>query len=128
MNKTILATGAIFGVLAVILGALGAHALKTQLPESSLESFKTGVAYQMYHALFLLILGSVNTIDEKGRRIVFFLIAAGIFCFSFSIYALTTGPVVGLDFRVIGWITPVGGLLFIGGWVMFIYRVFRGFD
>lgn len=128
MNKTILATAGIFAMLAVIFGALGAHALKAQLSESALDSFKTGVAYQMYHALFLLVLGSVNTIGEKGRKTVFYLITAGIFCFSFSIYALTMGPLAGMDFSRIGWITPVGGALFIAGWALFIYRVFRGLD
>lgn len=128
MNKTIVGTGAILGMLAVILGALGAHALKTQLPEGALSSFKTGVAYQMYHALFLIILGSMNALTARTKRIVFYLIAGGVFCFSFSIYALTTGPLAGMDFSAIGWITPVGGMLLIGGWGLFFYRVLRGLN
>lgn len=128
MNKTIVVTGAILGMLAVILGALGAHALKEQLPESALSSFKTGVAYQMYHALFLLILGSMHQVGERTKRTVFYLILGGVLCFSVSIFALTTGPLAGLDFSPIGWITPVGGILLIGGWGLFIYRVFRGLN
>jgi uncharacterized membrane protein YgdD (TMEM256/DUF423 family) len=125
MNKTIAVTGAIFGLLAVILGALGAHTLKGHLPEGALESFKTGVAYQMYHALFLVILGSINLMGQSSKKHIFFLVTAGIICFSFSIYALTAGPLVGLDFSPFGWITPVGGILLIGGWGLFAYRLFR---
>ena len=125
MNKTILATGALFGFLAVVLGALGAHALKTVLNETSLDSFRTGVAYQMYHALFLLFLGSTTRLEDRAKKPVYFLVLAGILCFSFSIYALTTGPLAGLDFSSIGWITPVGGGLLISGWLLLLYRVFR---
>ena len=125
MNKTILATGALFGVLAVVLGALGAHALKTVLSDASLESFRTGVAYQMYHALFLLFLGSTTCLNDREKRPVYLLILAGVLCFSFSIYGLTTGPLAGLDFSPIAWITPLGGVLLISGWLLMLYRVFR---
>jgi uncharacterized membrane protein YgdD (TMEM256/DUF423 family) len=125
MNKTILATGVLFGLLAVVLGALGAHSLKTVLSETALESFRTGVAYQMYHALFLLFLGSTTRLEDRVKKPVYFLILAGVLCFSCSIYALTTGPLAGLDFSPIGWITPVGGVLLIGGWLLLLYRVFR---
>ena len=125
MNKTILATGVLFGVLAVVLGALGAHALKTVLSDASLESFRTGVAYQMYHALFLLFLGSTTYLNDREKRPVYLLILAGVLCFSFSIYGLTTGPLAGLDFSPIAWITPLGGVLLISGWLLMLYRVFR---
>lgn len=125
MNKTILATGALFGMLAVILGALGAHALKTILNDTSLESFRTGVAYQMYHALFLLFLGSTSYLKDREKRPVYFLILSGILCFSFSIYGLTAGPLAGMDFRSFAWVTPVGGVLLISGWLLLLYRVFR---
>lgn len=125
MNKTILATGALFGFLAVVLGALGAHALKALLSEEALDSFRTGVSYQMYHALFLLFLGSTSRVEDRVKKPVYYLMLAGILCFSFSIYALTTGPLAGLDFSPIGWITPVGGILLISGWLLLLYRVFR---
>ena len=125
MNKTILATGALFGILAVVLGALGAHALKPVLADTSLESFRTGVAYQMYHALFLLFLGSTTYLKDREKRPVYLLILAGVLCFSFSIYGLTTGPLAGLDFSPIAWITPLGGVLLISGWLLMLYRVFR---
>lgn len=125
MNKTILATGAIFGLLAVILGALGAHALKADLGNAALESYRTGVAYQMYHALFLLFLGGTPYLKEREKKPVYFLVLAGVCCFSFSIYGLTTGPLAGLDFGPVAWVTPVGGALLISAWVLLLYRVFR---
>jgi uncharacterized membrane protein YgdD (TMEM256/DUF423 family) len=128
MNKTIVGTGALFGILAVILGAFGAHFLKTRLPESNLDSFQTGVMYLMYHALFLLILGNINQLEARAQRIVFYLITGGAVLFSFSIIALTTGPLAGLDFSSIGWVTPIGGSLLIGGWGLFGYRIYRGLN
>ncbi len=128
MNKAIVGTGAILGVLAVLLGALGAHALKEKLGEPALDSFQTGVTYLMYHALFLLVLGGMKQLGDTDKKPVFLLVLAGVFCFSFSIFALTTGPLAGLDFSPIGWVTPIGGILLIAGWGWFIYRVFRGFN
>ena len=125
MNRTIMATGAILGLIAVVLGALGAHALKTTLSASALDSFRTGVTYQMYHALFLLILGGLNGLEEGVKKSIFYLILGGVVCFSFSIYALTTGPLAGLDFTGIAWITPLGGVLLISGWALLLYRVFK---
>ena len=125
MNKTILGTGAFFGFLAVVLGALGAHALQALLSAEALDSFRTGVSYQMYHALFLLFLGSTTRVEDRVKKPVYFLVLSGILCFSFSIYGLTTGPLAGLDFSPIGWITPVGGFLLVSGWLLLLYRVFR---
>ena len=125
MNKTILATAAFFGFLAVVLGALGAHYLKIVLSDASLESFRTGVAYQMYHALFLMFLGNTSYLQAREKRPVYLLILAGVLCFSFSIYGLTTGPLAGLDFSSIAWITPLGGILLMGGWLLMLYRVFK---
>ena len=125
MNRTILGTGAILGLLAVVLGALGAHALKTALAPSALDSFRTGVSYQMYHALFLLVLGSMPGLAEGEKKGIFYLILAGVVCFSLSIYALTTGPLADLDLSSLAWITPLGGLLLITGWGLLLYRVFK---
>lgn len=69
MDKKILSTGAIFGIIAIILGAFGAHALKKILPVEALVTFETGVRYQMYHALFLLFLGSLNDFPQKNKKI-----------------------------------------------------------
>ncbi len=125
MNKTILATAAFLGFLAVILGAMGAHALKASLAPSALESFQTAVEYQMYHALFLLFLGGQTRLPESSVRWIFRLVFAGVLCFSGSIYILSTQELSGMDFSAIAWITPLGGFLLISGWGMLFYRVLR---
>ncbi len=125
MNKTIVGTGSGLGLLAVVLGALGAHALREQISPASLESYQTGVQYQMYHALFLLFLGLNEKLPEPDRKWIFRFIAAGVLCFSGSIYALSTSALTGVDFKAIGWVTPLGGLFFITGWAWLIFRVLR---
>nr|WP_221898719.1 DUF423 domain-containing protein [Robiginitalea sp. SC105] len=118
-------TAVAFGGSAVALGALGAHGLKEQLEPEALESFRTGVQYQMYHALFLLFLGLEKTLDPRSRKRVFGLVVTGILCFSFSIYFLSTAGLTGWDLSAIGWITPLGGVLLISGWGYLLYRIFR---
>ena len=120
MNKTIVVTAGIMGLTAVILGAMGAHTLKNQIEPDALASFQTGVQYQMYHALFLLALGGVITIAPKQQQQIFWLIVLGVCCFSGSIYALSTASITGINFKPIGFITPLGGVLLIVGWLMLI--------
>lgn len=127
MNKTIFCTGVFFGVLAVVLGAFGAHGLGNLLSSGEIETFKTGVTYQMYHALLLLILGSVKSIPEEKKKLVYYFIVSGIVFFSFSIYLLATSSLTGFDFTSIGFITPIGGLLLILGWLFLGYRAYREF-
>lgn len=122
MNKTILITGLIFGILAVILGAFGAHGLKKVLSPEELNTFETGVKYQMYHALFLIFL-SVLTLNEVAKKPVYILISLGVILFSFSIYLLATNNLTAFDFRKIGIITPIGGTLLIGGWGYLLFRI-----
>jgi uncharacterized membrane protein YgdD (TMEM256/DUF423 family) len=121
MNNKIISTGAFFGLTAIILGAFGAHALKKILTIDQLTSFDTGVKYQMYHALFLLFLGIENKLQHKTKKIIYILTVVGILLFSFSIYLLTTSPISSLNFKSIGFLTPIGGLLLIMAWSVLGY-------
>jgi uncharacterized membrane protein YgdD (TMEM256/DUF423 family) len=81
----------------------------------------------MYHALLLLILGSIRSISEEKKKLVYYFIISGIVLFSFSIYLLATNSLTGFDFRAIGFITPLGGILLILGWLVLGYRAYREF-
>ena len=118
MNKTILMTATLFGMVAIILGAFGAHGLEKIVNETSLESFETGVRYQMYHALFLLFLGIWDGLGVKPRKLIFRFIWIGTVLFSFSIYALTLNDLTSFDFKIIGFVTPMGGSILIVGWAL----------
>ncbi len=116
MDKKIISTGAILGMIAIILGAFGAHALKKVLSIEQLATFETGVRYQMYHALFLLFIGLLGMISEKTKKTIYYLVLSGVFLFSGSIYLLATNDLTSFDFKVIGFVTPIGGLLLILAW------------
>ena len=116
---------ALMGITAIILGAFGAHALKKQLSVEQLGSFETGVKYQMYHALFLLFLGMNTFLNEKVKKTVFQLVIFGVFFFSGSIYLLTTKAITGVDFKFIGIVTPIGGVLLIMAWSVLFWNVWR---
>ena len=116
MDKKIISTGAIFGMIAIILGAFGAHALKKVLSIEELSTFETGVKYQMYHALFLLFIGVMTGLSQKAKKIIYNLVVLGIIFFSGSIYLLATNSLTSFDFKIIGFVTPIGGLLLISAW------------
>lgn len=116
MDKKIIFTGAIFGMIAIILGAFGAHALKKVLSINDLASFETGVKYQMYHALFLLFVGTMTELSQKIKKIIYTLTLIGVIFFSGSIYLLATNSLTTFDFKIIGFVTPIGGLLLISAW------------
>jgi uncharacterized membrane protein YgdD (TMEM256/DUF423 family) len=125
MERKITSVAALMGITAIILGAFGAHALKKQLSVEQLGSFETGVKYQMYHALFLLFLGMNTFLNEKVKKTVFQLVIFGVFFFSGSIYLLTTKAITGVDFKFIGIITPIGGVLLIMAWSVLFWNVWR---
>ncbi|MCM4166831.1 hypothetical protein KCTC52924_01685 [Arenibacter antarcticus] len=118
MNKTILGLGIFFGLTAVMLGAFGAHGLTNLVDSKSLDTFGTGVQYQMYHAFFLMILSTLNPLSTKKRKLISYFIVLGIICFSFSIYFLATNELTSFDFKRIALITPLGGVFLIVGWVL----------
>ena len=99
--------------LAVLLGAFGAHALKKSLSPEMLAVYTTGVEYQFYHSLGLLLIGLVGYhVPSKWVRWSGSLLVAGIVLFSGSLYVLSLTGVKGL-----GAITPVGGMAFVAGWI-----------
>lgn len=123
MEKKIIITALILGMISIILGAFGAHALKKVLQPEQLTSFETGVRYQMYHALFLLFIATTNMIALKEKAVVFYLVLVGVILFSGSIYLLSTSTISGLKLRFLGPVTPLGGLLLIGSWAYLIYAL-----
>ncbi|MFP3593364.1 DUF423 domain-containing protein [Chryseobacterium sp. SIMBA_038] len=120
MKTITLVFGAVYGMLSVILGAFGAHALKKILSVERLESFETGVRYQMYAAFFLLIVGYVLKFETSSEKWVSILMIAGTMLFSFSIYFLSLQDYLGANLKFLGPITPLGGLLMIISWGMLI--------
>lgn len=112
-NQKIVLSGAVFMALGVLLGAFGAHALKSQLSPEMLLVYNTGVEYQFYHALGLLLIGLIGfRTNSKWLRWSGILLIAGILLFSGSLYALSISGI-----KILGVITPVGGLSFVAGWV-----------
>lgn len=116
MKRKLIITAAILGIIAIILGAFGAHALKKVLSVEQLATFETGVRYQMYHALFLLFIGLLDNFTEKTKKTIFLLVVFGVILFSGSIYLLATNDLTAFDFKTIGFLTPIGGLLLIMAW------------
>jgi uncharacterized membrane protein YgdD (TMEM256/DUF423 family) len=124
MLKQILICGALFAVISVIIGAFAAHALKSQLTEYSLGIIKTGVLYQMFHGLAVIICGLLILQLKQAKQSQKWLKRAatsfslGILFFSGSLYGLAL-----TSLKWLGPITPIGGSLMIAGWLMFIWAV-----
>ncbi|WP_413512282.1 DUF423 domain-containing protein [Myroides odoratus] len=115
-HTTALFAGSFFGALTIVIGAFGAHALKKHMTKEVLESFETGVRYQMYHALLLLIIGFMpfNSYSYYAGNIIII----GVILFSFSIYGLALSTTFGKKIKILGPITPIGGLALVIGWIL----------
>jgi len=122
MQNKILQYAFFAAALAVALGAFGAHGLKPLLDDNSMQMYQTAVQYHFYHALALIICGMLQLFTGSKRAgIAAALFGAGLFCFSGSLYAITFLKATGADVpRWLGPVTPVGGLLFIAGWVVLL--------
>ena len=117
--KRILTITAISGMTAVMLGAFGTHSLKKIISPEMLEVYKTGVQYQFYHTFALLMVGVLMQFkSSKSLNWSAYLFIAGIVLFSGSLYALAIS-----DIKILGAITPVGGVAFIAGWVLLAIHV-----
>jgi uncharacterized membrane protein YgdD (TMEM256/DUF423 family) len=124
--QTVVAVAGFSGALAVILGALGAHALTNLLPKVSLTSFKTGVLYHLLHALLLIGVADLSRfLSEKELKATFYLLVIGKLLFSGSIYLLATKPIHGLEVSFLGPVTPIGGLLLISAWIFLAVSALR---
>ncbi|MDG1399019.1 MAG: DUF423 domain-containing protein [Polaribacter sp.] len=122
MNQIALIFGAIFGLLSIILGAFGAHLLKKKLTQEQLQSFETGVKYQMYHAIILLVLGFNFKDNSSLNTSIFYAFIIGIILFSFSIYGLVISSSKNKKIKILGPITPLGGLFLVLGWLLLLYK------
>ena len=125
MEKKIILTAVLFGFFAIILVAFGAHALKKVLNEAQLSSFEVGVKYLMYHALFLLFLGTTQLLIPEQKTTIYYLTLFGTLLFSGSIFLLTTSGATGLNFKFLGPITPIGGLLLLGAWFWLFVNILK---
>ena len=116
MNQFVLLIGCFYGALAIILGAFAAHSLKNKTTPKLLKSFETGVKYQMYHALLLLYMGKNFHYDSPYETYASQGIILGTFLFSFSIYGLVFSATKHRKIKLLGPITPIGGLFLLAGW------------
>jgi uncharacterized membrane protein YgdD (TMEM256/DUF423 family) len=119
MERKVFAAGSVLAGLGVVFGAFGAHALKASLTPKMLDTFETGVRYQMYHGLGLLALAwAISRWPERRLVPAAWLLLAGTVVFSGSLYLLVlTGA------RWFGAITPFGGVALVAGWVLAAWRV-----
>ncbi|MDF3076660.1 MAG: hypothetical protein K0S09_549 [Sphingobacteriaceae bacterium] len=120
MNRQIVVTAAVFGIIAVILGAFGAHGLKDKISLGDLENWKTAVSYQFYHTLALLFLANYAFSSRGMANASFYCFVLGILLFSGSLYLLATRSITGFSGKILGPITPLGGLFFILGWIFLL--------
>lgn len=111
----------VLGALTILLGAFGAHALQDSLSIQQLSSFETGVRYQMYHVIVMLVILMTSFFNRQQQHTIVRMFLLGILFFSGSIYAIA----FGVDPKNIWFVTPIGGLFFIFGWLVLAYLSYR---
>ena len=126
MRKRFLRLGAFLALISVALGAFASHGLQGKLTPEQIETFQTGVRYQFYHTFALLFLGLLFY-RRKTRLMVIagYLFLAGIICFSGSLYLLSAREWLNLDVEWLGPVTPIGGVLFLLGWALFLLSTYQ---
>ncbi|KGE15546.1 DUF423 domain-containing protein [Sphingobacterium deserti] len=118
MNKQIILVASFFGLIAVILGAFGAHGLDGKISDYHLETWKTANQYHFYHTLALLFLSTFSRAKNASIRISFIAFVLGVFLFSGSLYLMSIRSLIGVEgLSMLGPITPIGGLCFMVGWI-----------
>ncbi|MFC6100092.1 DUF423 domain-containing protein [Olivibacter domesticus] len=127
MNKRIILTAATFGLIAVVLGAFGAHGLTGKISEQQLENWHTAVNYQFYHTLALLFLATFSRAKNTLIIVAYLAFTLGILLFSGSLYLLSTRELTGItNIHILGPITPLGGLSLILGWASLFLATLKG--
>ena len=118
MNKQIILTASFLGLLAVVLGAFGAHGLEGKISEYQIGTWKTANQYHFYHTLALLFLSTFSRAKNASIRLSFLAFTIGIVLFSGSLYLLSVRSLLGIEsVSILGPITPIGGLFFMVGWI-----------
>lgn len=130
MNKDIhigyIKLGVLIILLGIVAGAFGAHFIENKFGERSSQIFETASRYQIYHGFGIIILGLLwSHVNQQYLNRAKWLFIAGILCFSGSLYLLAVKSLLGSFTKVIGPITPIGGLLFIIGWVVVLLSLKR---
>ncbi len=130
MERKFIITGMVLILISIILGAFGAHSLKTLLENDpdvlkKISSFETGVRYQMYSGLSFLIIGLNKEKFQFSLKPVFYCWLVGTIFFSVSIYFLTLQTILGVSLKFLGPITPLGGLLLIIGWGFLLLKFLK---
>ncbi len=120
-RSPLIALGAINAALAVAAGAFAAHGLRSRLEARALEVFETGARYHMYHALAMVLAGVIAARGVTGAGTAGWIFQVGIALFSGSLYALAV-----TDVKVLGAITPIGGVAFLAGWLWLAWSAWRG--
>lgn len=136
LDKKIMLTAAILGAITIAIGAFGAHGLKQLIDGEALKSFETGVRYQMYHVIAMLVVGCWGSFSNKldpetldilqnTKKWTFRFFCFGVLLFSGSIYLLSFEEVMPFSVYFLWPLTPIGGLLLILGWLRLGYGIFK---
>ena len=124
MNKRITLIAILLILLAIVLGAFAAHALKDLISEKYQQTFETGVRYQMYMGISLFIIGLNYAKIGISNKLPIQLIIIGVLLFSLSLYFISLQEIIG-KFIFLGPITPLGGVLMIAGWGLIFTRILK---
>ena len=122
MTKNNLGIASVLGLVTVIIGAFGAHALKDKLDPETMQSFETGVRYMMFHVLALLFINNSSLLTDKSKKRISFIFFAGILLFSGSIFVISLDIISA---KKIWFLTPLGGLFLIFAWFILAIKFFR---
>lgn len=125
-QKQLFIIGILIVIIGIILGAFAAHGLEEKLSSEKLSTFEVGVRYQMYHGFGFLVLGLLFPYATFSMKWIKILMLLGVLFFSGSIYLLATQELIGLNVsKMLGPITPIGGLLLILSWTVLMIQLIR---